>query len=319
MRATSNVKKKPLWNIVRFAMIALVMMLSAQSITAAEQKLFPTREDAVNALINALRDENKKELLTIFGNKSKELIYSGDEVADQRIMQNFVNHFDEYHQLIQEKGKYTLVIGKNEWPFPIPIIERKGKFVFDTASGIEEILNRRIGRNELDTIQVMHAIVDAQREYAMKDHDGDGLREYAQKFWSDPGEENGLYWKTEEGEEQSPLGPFVTSANQEGYSKDETNEEPQPYHGYFFRILAGQNTNMAGGTYDYIVNGNMIGGFAVLAYPAAYGNSGVMSFLVNHLGVVYQKDLGKYTKKVATSIVSFNLDETWKEAKSMEE
>ncbi len=303
------------WKGMRFVMAALGMLICAQPAPAAGQKMFPACEDAVNALIQAFRDQNRDELLTIFGKKSEALIYSGDEVADRQVVQKFLDYYDEQHKLIQEKGNYELLIGKDEWPFPIPIIERKGKFLFDTDRGMEEILNRRIGRNELDTIQVMHAIVDAQREYAMKDRDGDGLLEYAQKFWSDPGEKNGLYWETKADEEPSPLGPLVTSAGQAGYSRAETGGEPKPYHGYFFKILTRQDATRAGGTYDYLVNGNMLGGFAVLAYPAAYGNSGVMSFLVNHLGVVYQKDLGKRTEKAAKAIVSFNPDKTWDEVK----
>ena len=167
--------------------------------------------------------------------------------------------------------------------------------MFDTASGKEEILNRRIGKNELNTIQVLLAIVDAQREYAMEDRDGDSLLEYAQKFISEPGKKNGLYWAAQEGEEPSPIGELLANARAEGYASDGSQNDPWPYHGYYYRILTAQGKNAAGGAYDYIVNGKMIGGFAVVAYPAEHDNSGVMTFIVNHDGVVYQKDLGENT------------------------
>ena len=207
-----------------------------------------------------------------------------------------------------------LIIGRNDWPFPIPIIKQGQQWIFDTASGKEEILDRRIGRNELYTIQVMLAVVDAQREYAMKDRDGDGLLEYAQKFMSDPDKKNGLYWPAKEGEDPSPLGLLAAKAKREGYSKAQDPEEPQPYHGYFYRILTSQGPNAAGGAFDYIVKGKMIGGFAVVAYPADYGNSGVMTFIVNHDDVVYQKDLGEDTEKEAQAIKLFDPDKTWTKA-----
>ena len=181
--------------------------------------------------------------------------------------------------------------------FPIPLVKKGEVWSFDTDKGREEILNRRIGENELSTIQTMLAIVDAEREYAMKDDDSDGVPEYAQKFLSDPGKKNGLYWETKEGEEPSPLGPAAAQAKKEGYKK--SGDKPIPFHGYYYRILKAQGKNAAGGAYDYVVKGKMIGGFAVVASPAKYGNSGVMTFLVNHDGVVYQKDLGKKTEQAA--------------------
>jgi len=202
------------------------------------------------------------------------------------------------------------VIGKDDWPFPIPLVKKGDSWFFDTEKGREEVLNRRIGQNELSTIQTMLAIVDAQREYAVKDLDGDGVPEYARKFMSDPGKKNGLYWETKEGEELSPLGPAAAQAREEGYKK--SGNKPIPFHGYYYRILESQGKNAAGGAYDYVVKGKMIGGFAVVAYPAKYGNSGVMTFLVNHDGVVYQKDLGKITAKTANAMKKFDPDSTWK-------
>ncbi len=179
----------------------------------------------------------------------------------------------------------------------------------------EEILNRRIGANELSTVQTLLAVIDAQREYAMKDRDGDGIREYAQKFRSDAGRQNGLFWETLPGEEPSPLGELVANARAEGYSqKGKTRQGPLPFHGYYFRILTKQGKYAPGGAFDYLVNSNLVGGVAVVAYPADYGSSGVMTFMVNHLGMVYEKDLGKNTTKTATAIHSFDPDETWRPA-----
>jgi hypothetical protein len=193
-------------------------------------------------------------------------------------------------------------------------VKRGEKWSFDTRKGKEELINRRIGRNELNTIQVCLAYVDAQREYALKDRDGDGLVEYAQEFRSDRGKKNGLYWDVKAGEAQSPLGPLFAAAREKGYSPKAAGGKPVPYHGYYYRILTGQGKNAPGGAYDYVVKGNMIGGFALVAYPAQYGSSGVMTFIVNHDGVVYQKDLGKSTEKSAVAMKLFNPDQTWKRA-----
>jgi hypothetical protein len=179
-------------------------------------------------------------------------------------------------------------------------------------AGKEELLNRRIGRNELNTIQTCLAMVDAQREYAMKDRDSDKVREYAQKFMSTKGKKDGLYWEVKEGEKQSPLGSLAAQAVQEGYASKKPGDKPSPYHGYFYRILKAQGKNAPGGAYDYVVNGNMIGGFALVAYPAEYGASGIMTFVVNHDGVVYEKDLGKETGKIAKAMTKFDPDKTWK-------
>jgi len=296
------------------AAIVVIFIFTGLAIAAFEQKTFAAGEDAVNAFIKAMKEDNNEELLTIFGNDANELISSGDHVADQQRREMFLGIYDEQHRLDAEGDELILVVGKDDWPFPIPIIKRDGQFIFDTAVGREEILNRRIGRNELDTIQVTLAIVDAQREYAMKDRDGDGLLEYAQKFKSDPNCKNGLYWETKEGEDPSPLGAFAAKARQEGYLGKKSSEEPQPYHGYFYRILTAQGVNATGGAFEYMVNGKMIGGFAVIAYPAEYGNSGVMTFIVNHDGVVYQKDLGEDTGKEAHNIKLFDPDKTWAKA-----
>jgi hypothetical protein len=204
------------------------------------------------------------------------------------------------------------VVGKGDWPFPIPIVKKGSGWVFDAAKGKEEVLNRRIGQNEINAIQVALAYVDAQREYAMKDRDGDGLLEYAQSFRSESGKRNGLYWPIKSGEEQSPLGEFAARAVKEGYKAA---DKPFPFHGYYYRILTAQGKDAAGGAYSYIVKGSMIGGFALVAYPAEYGNSGVMTFIVNHDGKVFQKDLGKNTASLAAAMKEYNPDKTWTEAK----
>jgi hypothetical protein len=208
--------------------------------------------------------------------------------------------------------KAVLSIGNDDWPCPIPVVKKGGLWRFDAEEGREEMLARRIGKNEWSTIQFCLAYVDVQREYTLKDRDGDGLLEYAQKFGSDKGKKNGLFWKVKEGEEQSPLGPLAVAAHKQGYIKK--GEKRQPFHGYYYRILTGQGNNAPGGAYGYMAKGNMIGGFALVAYPAKYATSGVMTFIVNHDGVVYQKDLGRKTERAAQTMKLFDPDSTWKKA-----
>ncbi len=281
---------------------------------AAQPKTFASAEEAVKALIAAAKSNDDKEMLAIFGPGAKELIFSGDAVADQQRRARFVKAYDEKNRLVKQGEDMILVIGKEDWPFPIPVMKKGDSWVFDIARGKEEILNRRIGENELNTIQVCRAIVDAQREYAMKDRDKNGLLEYAQKFRSDPGKKNGLYWDSKAGEPQSPLGPITVQARGEGYQGN-TSGGPSPYHGYYYRILTAQGKDAAGGAYSYLVKGKMIGGFAVVAYPAEYENSGVMTFIVNYDGRVFQKDLGKNTASVAKAMKEYNPDKTWAEVK----
>jgi len=307
-------KRSALYAFRLLAVSLVVMILTFAGMTAEaapKQKGFATPEEAVKAFATAMRSNDNKELLAIFGKDEKKLISSGDPVRDKQRREKFIAEYDSKNSLAREGKKMLLIIGEKDWPFPIPLIEKGGQWFFDTKAGKEEILNRRIGENELDTIQTMLAIVDAEREYAMKDRDKNGLLEYAQKFGSDPGKKNGLYWETKEGEEPSPLGELVVKARAEGYTK-KSKDKPVPYHGYYYRILKAQGKNAPGGAYDYLVNGRMIGGFAVVAYPAGYGNSGVMTFLVNDDGVVYQKDLGKNTKKIAMAMKKFDPDKAWK-------
>ncbi|MCE5186047.1 MAG: DUF2950 domain-containing protein [Planctomycetaceae bacterium] len=287
---------------------------SSSRTTTTQQRSFSDGDKAVNEFIAALRQDDKPALRAIFGPQSDDLLNSGDPDADRFRREQMVKAYDQRHTLEQQGDTLVLVVGENEWPFPIPLVKQGRKWVFDTAAGKEEIIDRRVGRNELYTIQVMGAIVDAQREYARQDHDGDGVPEYAQKFRSDPGSENGLYWPTGPEQPPSPLGSLVAQARQSGYLKDGVEEgasEPRPYFGYYFKMLTAQGPDAPGGVYDYIVRGKMIGGFAVLAYPAQYGSSGVMTFIVNHDGRVYQKDLGYNTEQLAQQTTAFDPDSTW--------
>ena len=301
----------------RFFTIATLVALLGLSLAACtsskpqQQKEFKSPSDAVQAFVTALKTDNDKELLSIFGPEANELLFSGNAATDLERRQKFLESYDERNSIAPDGDKFLLVIGKNDWPFPIPLVKKADRWVFDSVSGKEEILDRRIGRNELNTIQVILAIVDAQREYAMKDRDGDSLLEYAQKFRSEPGKKNGLYWQTLEGEDSSPLGELVANARAEGYTSEGGQNNPEPYQGYYYRILTAQGQNAAGGSYDYVVDGKMIGGFAIVAYPAEYDNSGVMTFIVNHDGVVYQKDLGENTGELAKTMKLYDPDETW--------
>ena len=217
----------------------------------------------------------------------------------------------------QDNGTIVLRAGNDHWPFAIPLAKKGDKWFFDTLAGKEEILNRRIGGNELSAIEVCYAYVKAQREYIQKDYDGNRVMEYAQRMQSKPGMKDGLFWETKSGEEESPLGPLVASASQEGYSSKTVSaisRKHDPFHGYFFRILKKQGKKAPGGKFDYVINGHMVAGFALLAYPAQWGNSGVMTFIVNQQGKIYQKNLGEKTADLAPKIKEYNPDETWKPA-----
>jgi hypothetical protein len=285
---------------------------------AAQQKTFASAEEAVKAAVAAAKSNDDKELLAIFGADAKDLMSSGDPVADKERRAQFIRAYEEKSRLVAEGESTVVVIGNKDWPFPIPLVKKADRWSFDTAKGREEILNRRIGDNELYTIQVMLALVDAQREYAMKDRDGDGLLEYAQRFRSEPNKKNGLYWEVKAGEEQSPLGPIFAQAQKAGYKGQAGGGGSQtlvPYHGYFYKILTAQGKDAPGGAYSYLVKGKMIGGFALVAYASQHGNSGVMTFIVNHDGKVFQKDLGKNTPALAGAMKEYNSDKTWTEVK----
>jgi hypothetical protein len=278
---------------------------------------YKSPEGAVKTLVEAMSENDEKKLSVIFGPEGKTLISSGDEVADKAAREHFLKAYREKNQLVKVSGhKAILEIGNNAWPFPIPIVKKRGDgWFFDARQGKAEILNRRIGKNELSAIQVCLAYVDAQREYASKDRDGHGVQEYAQKFLSDPGAKDGLYWETGEGEDQSPLGPLIGKARKEGYGKRPGNE-PTPYHGYYYKILKAQGRHAPRGASDYVINGRMVGGFAMVAYPARYGSSGIKTFIVNQDGVVYEKNLGAKTVSVAQGMQKFDPEPGWSKVQS---
>jgi len=281
------------------------------------QRTFASPGEAVQALVEAVKAGDMEALGAILGPEGRDLISSGDAVSDKRERAHFVRYYEQSNTLERPtETKAVLVIGRDKWPLPIPVVKEGETWRFDSAAGKEEILSRRIGQNELDTIQVCLAYVDAQREYARVPRGGDGLLTYAMKFRSDEGIKNGLYWPTKEGEALSPLGVLVANARAEGYSRKASSGTPTPYHGYFYRILTAQGPDAPGGAYDYVVNGKMIGGFALVAHPAQYGVSGVMTFIVNNEGVVYQKDLGTDTENTARAMQTYNPDNTWKKAEA---
>jgi hypothetical protein len=265
----------------------------------------------MKSLTDALRANDMEQIRTILGSEGDEILSSGDPVADAAGRQKFLSLFDEQHKLSQEAADTrTLVLGKTEWPFPVPIARNGKGWYFDSAAGKEELLNRRIGANELSAIEVCKAIIDAQREYALLDPDRNGINEYAQQFASDPGKRNGLYWPVVEGEPLSPLGELAAEASGEGYKRK--SEGPTPYHGYYYRILKEQGPHAPGGEMSYMVKNNMTLGVAIVAYPAEYDNSGVMTFIISTDGAVYQKDLGKDTHRIASKMTTFDPDKSWK-------
>jgi hypothetical protein len=275
-----------------------------------KQKTFSSPEEGVKALMEATKKNDTKAMLAILGPEAKSLIESGDQVSDRAAGERFVKSYEESNKLVKSGDTQAILeVGKDAWPFPIPLVKESAGWRFDTKEGREEIINRRIGRNELDVIQVSLAFVDAEREYYQRDPDGDKLLQYAQKFHSTKGKRDGLYWETKPEEQPSPLGPFVAHARAEGYKG--AAGKPIPYHGYYYKLLTGQGKDAEGGAYDYLVRGKMMGGFGMVAYPAQYGSSGIMTFIVNHDGVVYQKDLGPKTASVAQSMTRFNPDKTW--------
>ena len=295
-----------------FTLLAVIFLQLAFG-APAQQKIFPSAEEAVRALIDAARGSDTQPILDILGPDAKAFIETGDLVSDRQSREGFVKSYEASHALVKaSETKFLLQVGKDKWPFPIPIVKEGSSWRFDTKQGQEEILNRQIGRNELDVIQVCLAYVDAQQDYYRLNPLKEPLPQYAQKLLSTNGKRDGLYWEAAAGEARSPLGPLVAQARIEGY-KDETGK-PVSYHGYYYKILTRQGPNAQGGAYDYIVRGKMFGGFGMVAYPAQYGSSGIMTFIVNHDGVVFEKDLGPNTAQVAGAMSKFNPDKTWKEA-----
>jgi hypothetical protein len=292
--------------------VIVAIMPGTAHAAQSKQQAFKTPDTAVQALFKAISGSSRKDFLAIFGPGSETLISSGDAVEDRESREKFLRGFEEKNRMeTLGNNKVILHVGGNDWPFPIPIVKSGERWWFDTAEGRDEIISRRIGKNELAAIQTCLAMVDAQREYAAVDHDGDGLLQYADRFMSAKGRKDGLYWKPGPGEDPSPLGPLFTRAKEEGYGKD---TRTGSYHGYSFRILTAQGKNAHGGAYSYEAKGKLVGGFAIVAYPARYLVSGIKTFMVNQEGIVYQKDLGQKTERLAKAMKTFDPDKTWEKA-----
>jgi hypothetical protein len=304
-------------NVSKFAAIAIFVSASFPALSMAQQrgqKTFSSAEEASKALVAAAQNNDQKAMLEILGPGGKEIVSSGDETEDAQNRANFAKRYAEMHRLVTEPdGTTTLYIGAENWPTPIPIANKGNLWYFDTEAGKKEILYRRVGKNEMSAIRVCQELVAAEKEYYSSQHN-----EYAQKIFSDEGQHDGLYWKVDEGGSPSPIGPLVASAVAEGYTKNQ-NGAPTPYRGYFFHIVTAQGKNAPGGAKSYIVNGKMTDGFAFVAYPAEYRSSGVMTFIVDQDGIVYQKDLGKKTAVIAKSMADYNPNATWQKAEDEQE
>jgi Protein of unknown function (DUF2950) len=286
---------------------AAVLAFSMASVANAQQS-FKTAQEAVDALVSAAKTGDRKRILTVLGRDGADIVSSSDTIADASARNRVIEAYDARHQVVMEgTDKAVLIIGQEDWPFPIPLVRKDSAWRFDTAAGREEILYRRIGRNELSAIETCLAYVDAQQEYAEAGVAGNGV--YAQRIVSRQGKKDGLYWPAQSSADESPLGELAASAAAEGYR---VGQQRAPYHGYYYKVLTRQGRNASGGALEYVVRGRMIGGFALVAYPAEYRNSGVMTYIVNHQGNVYEKDLGPNTARLAASMTAFNPDNTWR-------
>jgi hypothetical protein len=318
MRRAKLIFEKLQWiTLAKLAVVTILLTgcLPTSSIAQQQgQKTFSTAEDASNALVTAAQSNDENAMLDILGPDAKQIVSSGDETEDADNRANFVQRYQQMHRLVKEPdGTTTLYTGAENWPVPIPLVNTGNLWYFDTDAGTKEILYRRIGENEISTIRVCQELVAAEKEYYSAQHN-----EYAQKVFSDSGQHNGLYWKVADGEAQSPIGPLVASAVAEGYTKTQDGA-PTPYRGYYYRVLARQGKSGPGGAKSYIVNGKMTGGFAFVAYPAEYRSSGVMTFIVNADGVVYQKDLGKKTDVLAKAMKEYSPNSSWQTAEDEQE
>ncbi len=308
---TTRVRFSSALSILILAWLLVTPLASADD--SATQQVFATPGAAVNALVAADKADDMKALSAILGPDSDQILSSGDPVADKNARDEFVRRYNEMHRLAyDEQSRVILYVGAENWPVPIPLVKKDTGWVFDTAAGKDELLFRRIGRNELFTIKVLEDLAEAESEYASNAHDGGSQGEFAQKILSDAGKQNGLYWEAAEGQPESPIGPLVAKAAAAGYKKD-NGDNPIPFHGYYYKILTGQGRNAPGGAKNYLIDGKMTNGFAFLAYPAEYRASGVMTFMINQAGVIVQKDLGPDTVKLASALTEYNPDKTWDE------
>jgi hypothetical protein len=290
------------------AIAALAGIMSIPAFAQTGQKTFDSAEQAAQALIDAAAANNPAAMVQIFGPGGKDIVESGDAAADKDSRAHFVElaHQKMNVEVDADKDRATLVVGPDDWPMPVPIVLEKGKWHFDAVTGRMEILARRIGRNELTSLEVCRAYVEAQMEYASRDRTASGVLQYAQKIISTPGKKDGLYW---EGEPENLVPKAFADASAAMLAEG---KKPEPYHGYYFRILKAQGPDAEGGALDYVVKGKMIGGFALIAYPSEYGVSGIKTFIVSHTGKVYQKDLGAASGTLARQMTRYNPDKTWK-------
>jgi len=296
--------------------IGAALLLSTTLASAAAQQTFDSPQAGVDALVRAVETSDQTALHTLFGPDSDRLLSSGDTFEDSHNRALFDKAYEASHRIdIADNSRATLVVGKDEWPMPIPLVEEGGRWHFDTQKGAEEILARRIGRNEISTMKACLAIVDAQREYATRNLDADGVPVYTSHFVSESGKHDGLYWPTEANQPRSPLGALLAHAAAEGYTQTDK-RTLEPYLGYYYRILTRQGNDAPGGPQDFDVKGKLIGGFALLAYPARYDDSGVMSFMVSDEGVIYEKNLGSDTQRIAMATAAFDPDKSWEKVNS---
>jgi hypothetical protein len=280
---------------------------------AADQKTFATPAEAVQALVKSSEDFNQDEMVAVLGEDAKELVFSGDAVQDSANAKAFVKAYKTKHAIVtRDQNTRILEVGANAWPMPIPLVNDGGKWRFDTTAGKEELLIRRIGYNELGAIAACRGYIDAQKDYAADGHDGLPAGIYARKLRSDPGKQNGLYWETAENEPTSPAGPLLADASGQGYDSSAVGTKAQPYHGYLYRVLTAQGAAAKGGAKSYLSDDRLTGGVALVAYPVEHRVSGVMTFIINQNGVVYQKDLGEKTSELAAAMTEYNPDSTWK-------
>jgi len=297
------------WACLLMALLIALFATTPSRAASTAQRTFASPEDAAAALLQAVDAHDRRAVLAVLGGDAAPWISSGDATADRATGDRFAAAYKTKHAIAMAGDKATLTTGSDDYPFAFPIVKSGERWRFDTAAGKEEMLARRIGANELDAIKVLEAIVDAQYDYASADRDADGVRAYARKFVSSKGKRDGLYWPTTAGEPPSPLGSFVAQATREGYAKK--GSAPTPYHGYYYKLLDGQGKNAASGALDYVVRGHAIGGFAVVAYPAKYGNSGIMTFIVNQDGKVYQSDLGPQTEVRVSAMRRYDPGPGW--------
>lgn len=296
----------------KFRLSCVLAVTLCASSALAGPKAFETPEAAVNAVVDALRAHDRDAVLAIFGPENEDVIATGDPERDSEDREDFLAAYDEMHRVAtNEDGVATLYVGRNQWPFPLRLAKGDAGWAFDVEGGREEMQDRRIGRNELDVIDLMRAYVRVQFRFRQSDYDEDGIMEFAPSFLSSPGKRDGLYWPPDLGEPESPVSDVVAEATAEGYVLRGTDEAPKPYLGYYFQILDKQGQTAPGGAMDYMVNGNMMVGHALLAFPADYGDTGIMSFMVAENGIVYEADLGENTIDLASDIDSFDPAPPW--------